>query len=143
MNERIVPGHAAALLRVALGTMFLAHAGLKVFVFGVPGTVQFFESIGYPGAFAHLVIAAEAGGGLALILGLWSRWVSLALLPVLIGATIQHVPNGWLFTAPNGGWEYPAFWTVALMVQALLGDGAYSLRAVLTDAAPTPGRAAA
>ena len=57
-----------------------------------------------------------------------TRIVALALVPVLIGATWVHSGNGWLFTSPNGGWEYPAFWTVALIVQALLGDGAYALR---------------
>jgi putative oxidoreductase len=54
--------------------------------------------------------------------------VSLALVPILLGATWVHAGNGWLFSAPNGGWEYPAFWTVALVVQALLGNGAYALQ---------------
>ena len=141
MTDARAPDYAATLLRVSLGVMFLAHAGLKIFGFGIPGTVQFFESIGYPGFLAHLVILAEAGGGSALILGLWSRWIALALVPVLIGATLQHAGNGWLFTATGGGWEYPAFWTVALLVQALLGDGAYALRHVV--AAPRTLRLAA
>jgi len=50
-------------------------------------------------------------------------------VPVLLGATWAHAGNGWLFTSPNGGWEYPAFWTVALIVQAFLGDGAFAARA--------------
>lgn len=119
---------AALLLRVALGAMFLAHAGLKVFVFTIPGTVQFFQSIGYPGFFAYVVILVEALGGAALILGVQVRLVAAGLIPVLIGATIQHAGNGWMFASPNGGWEFPAFWTVALAVQALLGAGAYALR---------------
>jgi len=118
----------ALLLRVVLGAMFLAHAGLKVFVFTIPGTVQFFQSIGYPGFFAYVVILAEALGGAALILGVQVRLVAAGLIPVLIGATIQHAGNGWMFASPNGGWEFPAFWTVALAVQALLGAGAYALR---------------
>ncbi len=129
---------AATLLRVSLGALLLAHAGLKVFVFSVPGTVQFFQSIGYPGQLAYLVILAEAAGGLALVLGLWSRWVSLALVPVLVGATLQHAGNGWLFSAPGGGWEFPAFWTVTLLVQSLLGDGAYSVRSVLAGSPARP-----
>ena len=64
-----------------------------------------------------------------LVAGVKTRIVSIALVPVLIGATWVHAGNGWLFTSPNGGWEYPAFWTIALLVQALLGDGAYALRA--------------
>ncbi len=120
--------YAALLLRLSLGVMFLAHTGLKVFVFTIPGTVGFFESIGYPGFLAYVVILAEGLGGLALILGIQVRLVSAGLIPVLLGALMVHLPNGWLFTAPNGGWEFPAFWTVALAVQALLGAGAYAVR---------------
>jgi putative oxidoreductase len=120
--------YAALLLRLSLGVMFLAHTGLKLFVFSIPGTVGFFESIGYPGFLAYVVILAEGFGGLALILGIQVRLVSAALIPVLLGALLVHLPNGWLFTAPNGGWEFPAFWTVALAVQALLGAGAYAVR---------------
>jgi putative oxidoreductase len=50
------------------------------------------------------------------------------MIPILIGATLQHIGNGWLFSAAKGGWEFPAFWTMTLIVQALLGDGAYALR---------------
>ncbi|KJS38687.1 MAG: membrane protein [Rhodospirillaceae bacterium BRH_c57] len=119
--------YAALLLRVSLGILFLAHGLMKVFVFTVPGTVGYFESIGYPGFFAYLVILAEVGGGLALIGGLWTRWMALALIPVMIGATLQHVGNGWVFSAEGGGWEFPLFWLVTLVVQALLGSGAYAV----------------
>ncbi len=119
---------AAVLLRISLGIAFLGHGLLKVFVFTIPGTVAFFESIGYPGFFAYGVILAEVLGGVALILGLQTRAVALALVPVMIGATIQHVPNGWLFSAEGGGWEFPALWTVLLFVLALLGPGAFALR---------------
>jgi len=128
IDNRTAP-YAALLLRVSLGILLLAHGLLlKVFTFTIPGTVGYFESIGYPGFFAYLVILAEIGGGLALILGIWTRHIALLLLPVLIGATLQHAGNGWLFTAAKGGWEFPAFWTVTLVVQALLGDGAYAWR---------------
>lgn len=120
--------YAALLLRVSLGVMFLAHAGLKLFVFTLPGTVQFFESIGYPGFLAYVVVFAELFGGIALIAGVQVRAVSVLLIPILIGATLQHAGNGWLFTSANGGWEFPAFWTVTLAVQALLGAGAYAIR---------------
>lgn len=128
IDNRTAP-FAALLLRVSLGIMLIAHGLLlKVFTFGLSGTVGYFESIGYPGFFAYLVILGEVGGGLALILGLWTRVISLLLVPILIGATLQHLGNGWLFSAPNGGWEFPAFWTLALVVQALLGDGKWSWR---------------
>jgi len=119
---------AALLLRVSLGTMFIAHALLKYFVFTLPGNAQFFESLGLPGALGYATFAAELVGGVLLIAGVQVRAVALALVPVLIGATWVHAGNGWLFTSPNGGWEYPAFWSVALIVQALLGEGALAMR---------------
>jgi putative oxidoreductase len=90
--------------------------------------MMFFEKIGYPGSFAYLVILAELGGGLLLVLGVHTRWIALALVPVMVGATLQHTGNGWLFSGAGGGWEFPAFWTVLLGVQALLGDGALALK---------------
>lgn len=128
IDTRTAP-YAVLLLRLSLGALLIAHGLLlKVFTFTIPGTVGYFESIGYPGFLAYLVILAEIGGGLALLLGLWTRQTALLLVPILIGATLQHAGNGWLFTAPKGGWEFPAFWTVMLVVQALLGDGAYAWR---------------
>ena len=125
MNTETLTPHGIALLRISLGVMTLAHGLLKVFVFTIPGTVAFFESLGYPGIMAYGVIAAEVIGGIALIIGFQTRIASLALVPVLIGATITHAGNGWLFSNPNGGWEFPAFWTLALVAQAMLGDGAW------------------
>jgi putative oxidoreductase len=119
---------AALLLRVSLGTMFIAHALLKYFVFTLPGTAEFFQSLGLPGVLGYVVFAVELIGGLLLIAGVSTRAVALTLVPVMIGATWAHAGNGWLFTVPNGGWEFPAFWTITLIVQALLGDGAYALR---------------
>lgn len=119
--------YAALLLRLSLGTMLLAHGLLlKVFTFTIPGTVGFFESIGYPGWLAYVVMFAEIAGGAALLLGAYTREVSLLLIPILVGATWQHAGNGWVFSNTNGGWEFPAFWTITLLVQALLGGGAYA-----------------
>ena len=121
--------YAALLLRVSLGVMSIAHSlYLKVFVFTVPGTVQFFASLGLPAAAAYATIAAEILGGLALILGVQTRVAALALVPVLAGALWVHAGNGWVFSAQGGGWEYPLFLIVAALVQALVGDGAFALR---------------
>ena len=120
--------YAALLLRGALGTMFVAHGLLKVFVFTLPGTAQFFQSVGYPGWAAYPVVAAEIIGGLLLVAGVYTRAVAAALIPVLIGAALVHAGNGWLFTNAKGGWEYPVFLIVASAVVALLGDGAYALK---------------
>jgi putative oxidoreductase len=120
---------ATFLLRVALGIMYLAHSvALKLMTFGLSGTAGFFVGVGLPGWLAYVTFAAEAAGGVLLILGVQTRWVVLALSPALLGAIIWvHAGNGWVFTAPNGGWEYPAFLIVASAVQFLLGDGAYAL----------------
>jgi putative oxidoreductase len=119
--------YGAFALRVALGALFLAHAAMKILVFTPAGTAAFFGTLGLPPALAYVTIAAEVGGGIALILGFYTRWVSLALVPLLLGtiATV-HGANGFFFTNANGGWEYPAFWTLTLLVQASLGDGAFA-----------------
>ncbi|WP_298959703.1 DoxX family protein [uncultured Roseibium sp.] len=127
IDTRTAP-YAALVLRVSLGLLFLAHAGLKYFVFTPAGTAGFFQSLGLPGALAYVTILAEVIGALLLISGLFARYVSLALLPILLGAIIfVHAQNGWLFSNENGGWEFPAFWALALIVQSLLGGGAYAL----------------
>ena len=119
--------YGALALRLALGIMFVAHALLKVFVFTIAGTVGFFESVGFPGWLAHVTILAELGGGALLILGIYARWVALALVPVLLGALSVHLGNGWVFSAAGGGWEYPAFWGLIITAIGLRGGGPYSL----------------
>lgn len=118
----------ALLLRLGLGAMFIAHALLKYYVFTLPGTAQFFASLGLPAALGYVTFAAELIGGVLLVLGVYARYVALALVPILLGATWAHVGNGWLFSAPNGGWEYPAFLALASIVQFLIGDGACALQ---------------
>lgn len=129
MTNEKATSYAALILRVSLGFMFIAHGLLKVLVFTPAGTVGYFESLGLPGFFAYLTIVAELGGGAALILGIYTRLVSLALIPLMIGSIVfAHASAGWLFSNQGGGWEYPAFWAVTLVVQALLGAGAYALK---------------
>jgi putative oxidoreductase len=118
----------ATLLRFALGTMWIAHSLLKLLVFTLPGTAQYFASIGLPGWLAYPVFAAELLGGLALVLGVYARQAALVLLPIMVAAAWVHVPNGWVHTSPNGGWEYPVFLAVASLVLWLVGDGAWALR---------------
>ncbi len=116
------------LLRVSLGIMFIAHSLiLKLMTFTLAGTAQYFESIGLPASLAYATFFAELIGGLLLVLGVQSRWVALALLPVLAGATWVHAGNGWVFSNPGGGWEYPLYLIVLSVAQALLGDGAHAL----------------
>ncbi len=134
INEKTAP-LAALLLRVSLGIMFLAHVGLKLFVFSVPGFVGYFATLGLPAVAAYLTIALELAGGIALILGIYASWVALPLALEMLGTIVLvHGANGWLFTNKGGGWEYPAFWAVALLALFLLGDGAYALRPVKRSA---------
>ena len=128
MTDKDLTNYAALILRVSMGIMFLLHgAVLKLMTFTPAGTAQYFQSIGYPGFVGYLVIAGEIVGGLMLIAGFKVRLVSLAFVPLLLGAAQQHVTNGWLFSAPGGGFEFPVFWAVVLVAQALLGSGAYGL----------------
>ncbi|MFZ6872213.1 DoxX family protein [Undibacterium sp. Di27W] len=120
--------YGISLLRISLGIMWIAHAMLKLFVFTLPGTAQFFTSIGYPGFLAYPVFALELLGGIALVLGIYSRQVALALVPIMAVAATVHFGNGWVHTSPNGGWEYPVFLIVTSIAVWLLGDGAFALR---------------
>jgi putative oxidoreductase len=127
IDSRTAP-YAALLLRVSLAVLFFAHVGLKFFVFTPAGTAKFFGSLGMPPELAYVIMTAEVLAAVALLLGVWTRVVALLATPILLGAIVTvHGPAGFFFTNPHGGWEFPAFWTVALVVQALLGDGAYAL----------------
>ena len=120
--------YGSLLLRISLGLLFLAHGMLKVFTFTLPGTAQFFVSVGLPGFLAAPVAIAEIIGGVLLIAGVYTRWVALGFFPILLVATVKvHGGNGWLFTNEGGGWEFPAFFAIACIVQFLLGDGAFAL----------------
>lgn len=121
--------YAALVLRLALGGMYVSHGLIKVFVFTLAGTAGFFESLGYPAFLGYLVTFAEIGGGVLLVAGVYSRWVAIALIPVLLGALQVHFANGFLFSAPGGGWEYPLFLVTVSVGVALLGDGAYAVHA--------------
>lgn len=135
MNKETQHDMAALVLRLGLGVMLIAHGLLKVLVFTMPGTMKFFVSTGFAGWMAYPVVALEIGGGLLLLLGIASRWVALAQIPILLGALYVHSGNGWMFSNTNGGWEYPAFLTLAVVVMALLGSGRYAVRLPFVPAA--------
>jgi putative oxidoreductase len=130
MSQDRLTEYAVTLLRISLGVMYLAHSiVLKLFTFGLAGTAGYFESIGLPGWLAYVTFVAEAVGGAMLVLGIYARWVAVALIPALLGAIIwAHGGNGWVFNAPDGGWEYPLYLIVLSVVQFLLGEGRYALR---------------
>ena len=127
MNHALSTAYGTTLFRISLGIMLIAHGLLKVLVFTVPGTVQFFTSVGFPGALAYVVITMELLGGGLLLLGVATRQASLALVPIMLGAASVHWGNGWVFSAPHGGWEYPVLLAILMVVQSLLGPGALAL----------------
>ena len=127
IDDKLAP-YGVALLRASLGLLALAHGLLKLLVFTPAGTVGFFESLGLPAVLAYATMVIEIGGGLALLAGIYTRYVALAMIPILVGSIVfGHWQAGWLFSNQGGGWEFPAFWAVALALQVLLGDGAYAM----------------
>ncbi len=137
-------GYAALLLRVVTGVLFLTHDAVKIFIFTPAGTAGFFGSIGLPPDLAYVAMAMEFVGGVALILGVWPRLVALIMVPLLVDAILAvHGGNGFLFTNANGGWEYPAFWALAMIVLAFIGDGVWALVPTPTLGATRALRAAA
>lgn len=126
IDQRLTP-YAATLLRLSLGTMWIAHALLKFFVFTIAGFAGFLASHGMPSILAWPVFLMELCGGLLILLGLHGRIISLILLPILAGAASVHLTNGWVFTNTNGGWEYPIFLIVASCAHILIGDGVLAM----------------
>ena len=124
-----LPACGAALLRVLLGVLFLVHFLTKLLVFTPAGTVAYFQSLGLPGGLAYVTMSIELGLGVLLLLGVWSRWIGLIGVPLLLGTIVSvHGANGFGFANAGGGWEYPAVWAALLVVHALLGEGAFALK---------------
>ncbi|WP_199091647.1 DoxX family protein [Bosea sp. ASV33] len=137
IDNRLAP-YGALGLRVALGVMFIAHAYLKLVIFTPAGFTGFLGQVGLPGFLAWPIMLAELLGGLAILVGFYGRYVSLALIPILLGALSVHAGNGWVFNAPNGGWEYPAFLALTAFAHVLIGDGALSVTGSRSTAAAKP-----
>src|ERR1700689_5781933 len=95
MNSNRSADLAATILRLALGVLYLAHSLQKIFVFTLPGTAHFFESLGLPGWLGYVTAFVELAGGIALLLGVQVRWVPLVLLPFLVGGAAADLPNHW------------------------------------------------
>ena len=137
IDNRLAP-YGALGLRVALGLMFIAHAYLKLVIFTPAGFTGFLGQVGLPGFLAWPIMLAELIGGIAILIGFHGRYVSLALIPILLGALSVHAGNGWVFNAPNGGWEYPAFLALTALAHVLIGDGALAVTGSRAPAAAKP-----
>ena len=128
MSNEFTADTGAFISRIALGSVLLAHSiYLKLMVFTLPGTAQFFDSIGLPGPLAYVVFAIEAIAGVAIILGIKTRLFSALVIPILLGATWVHSSNGWLFSNEGGGWEFPLFLSTIALAQIALGNGKFSI----------------
>ena len=130
MIDQLRAPYGALMLRVTMGVLFILHGiYLKMFVFTMAGAGQYFASMGLPGWFAWVVMIYETLGGLALILGVYTRWVATFLgVHLLVAAYLGHGANGWWFDNKGGGLEYPVFWAIACFSLALIGSGAHALR---------------
>jgi putative oxidoreductase len=120
--------YAPLLLRVVLGSLFIAHLYWKFAVFpgGLNQWFSNFATNGYPSVVPWYVLSAEIAGALLLIPGIYTRWVSLYAIPMMLGAAqFWAVRNGFWFV--SGGAELPLVWAFMLVLQAMLGDGPFAL----------------
>jgi len=127
-TDEIYHANGAMLLRLGLGTMWIVHALLKWFVFTLPGFGDWLASQGIPAFMAWPVFILELTGGLMILIGFYARYASAALMPIMLVAAWTHIPNGWLHTSENGGWEYPMFLVLASIVHILIGNGRFAFR---------------
>lgn len=132
-------------LRVVTGLVFFMHGYVKVFVWGFEGTAAGFAQMGIPlaGLAGPLVGLVELLGGLALIAGLATRWVSIPLAFTMVVAIVQvHLAKG--FFAPEG-YEFPLTLLASTVGLTLAGGGALAVDNLLAArrSAPAASRAGA
>ncbi|HLN03029.1 MAG TPA: DoxX family protein [Bryobacteraceae bacterium] len=116
-----------AVLRVAAGIVFLAHGGQKIFVFGLSGVGGAFAHMGFPmpAILGPFVAILEFAGGLALVAGLLTRWVSILFAIEMAVAVLKvHLAAG--FFLPSG-FEFAFTMFAASVALALAGPGAAAL----------------
>ncbi|MGB0899126.1 MAG: DoxX family protein [Psychrobium sp.] len=125
--DKTSPEFGAFVLRISLGVMWIAHAGLKMFTFTMPGFAGWLESIGFSPLLAWPIFLVELIGGVLILLGVYARHASLALIPVMAVAMYTHIGNGWVHISEGGGWEYPLFLIMASIAHITIGNGNYTL----------------
>jgi putative oxidoreductase len=131
-----------ALLRAVVGAIFIAHGGQKLFVYGLAGVSGSFGEMGVPLAdiVGPAVALLEFFGGIALVLGLFTRTTAVGLAATMAGAILLvHLPAG--FFNPNGI-EFPLALLGASLALALMGPGRLSLDHTLVARRQDAGAAA-
>ncbi|WP_160722840.1 DoxX family protein [Bacillus sp. USDA818B3_A] len=119
------------ILRVVLGMTFFVH-GLVKFQGGIENIVGWFNAIGLPGFLAYAVASIEMVGGIALILGLGSRFVSALLALVMIGATVKvKLAVGFLGDGKMAGYELDLALLAMAIVIAINGSKMFALDQVI------------
>ncbi len=116
--------------RIVIAYGFALPALLKMN--DIEGTIGWFESVSipFPALFAYMVSGLESIGIVLLILGLFTRFISVMLSFVMMGAIFfVHLPHG--FSATNNGFEIPLYYFIFLMIFATFGAGKYSLDRLL------------
>lgn len=119
------------LLRMIVGVVFLAHGYQKLFVYGIGGVAGSFSQIGIPAPHlsAYLATFAELFGGIALLIGLFTRLAAIPVAFTMVVAILQvHLQGG--FYAPKGV-EYPLTLLAANIALVIAGGGAFALDNVL------------
>jgi putative oxidoreductase len=122
-------GWGLTMLRVVVGIVFFVHGLQKLFVMGFGGVAGMMEGLAVPapGLFAVVLTLVELLGGLALILGLFTRVAVIPLAVDMLVATLTvHLPNGF-FTVPNGGYEFTLVLMAASVALAIAGPGEAAL----------------
>lgn len=122
---------ALIIMRVILGFLFLAH-GIAKLQMGVGNVAGWFQSIGIPGFMAYGVTAIELIGGAMLIVGLFTRYVSILLIAVLVGAVLTaKLSAGLLGNGQSAGYELDLAFIVIALYLAVAGRTGLSLDAAL------------
>jgi putative oxidoreductase len=131
--DAVYAPYGLALLRVAIGIDWIAHAFLKIYR-GMHTHEALLAKNGITPLLAWPTFGIEVIGGVAILLGWYTRqWATFLLIFLGVVVWIKW-PVGWGYSSPGGGWEYPLFWLVAQAALALAGSGAFALQTNLSRA---------
>lgn len=129
--DAVYAPYGLALLRVAIGIDWIAHAFLKIYR-GMHTHEALLAKNGITPLLAWPTFSIEVIGGVAILLGWYTRqWAAFLLIFLAVVVWIKW-PVGWGYSSPGGGWEYPLFWLVAQAALVLAGSGAFALQANLS-----------